>query len=473
MFATSELCTARVKIADRAEYDRKFDVHRDLASFILDIRGHFSQSPPPHVSKPKNSPAQSQFPAIASMLSSPIYSRVGIESIVKTLTYLFERHKFGIYVSIRGNRIARFATFFNPKYRNPLAKLMRLVPPDVDIGPLNRDSQRWLNFDCLVSGIADVAKAPTPGFEPGPHHTEVRQCIDMTCSTRKVSDCDFFLNLPDQLVLRADLCVPHLSITGGRLLPIRSLDPKTSKMAPIVSMCYADGYLDLPFVFPDDIQRITGGAFGPRCATPFADQANFITDWGKKKHATAVFRGTATGCGWTTATNPRLALALISSENREGLLNVKLTGKHDPRFKKHESDSALRFVTDPRLVSLQSDEHRLSLVQQSEFKYILDLPGNVVAYRLAGMFGLGSVVIVVQHPRYRPWMWPLLKHRENCILLNRADEVLDAVRWLQAHDAEARRIAQRGLELFRTAFSGQAVLDYTANLMNAIARNVG
>ena len=469
MFATPELCSARVKISSREEFERAFDVHRDLASLVQDVRQHFARSPPVVHSKRKTAAATTTFPAIATIMSSPVYRDVDVESVVNTLTYLFDRHKLGIYVSIRGNRVARFATFVNPKYRNPLAKMMRLAPPAADVGPLNRDSRRWLNFDCIVSGIVNTRQEASPGYEPGHSHAEVRTCLERTCAARTVRDCDFFFNLQDQLVLRADLCVPHLSITGGRLVPIASLDPKSTKMAPVVSLCYADGYLDLPFVFPDDVQRVSGGAFSPRCTSPFAAQAEFVTDWSRKKHAMAVFRGTATGCGWTTATNPRLALALASSLDRENLLDVKLTGTHNPRFKKHESDSALRFVTDPLLVSLQSDEHRLTLVQQSEYKYVLDLPGNVVAYRLAGMFGLGSVMIVVVHPRYRPWIWPLLEHRVNCMLLRRADDVPAVVRWLRAHDHEARRIAQRGLELFRTAFAAEAMLDYTALLVNSIA----
>ena len=339
------------------------------------------------------------------------------------------------------------------------------------VGPTNLDSRRWLNFDCLVSGILPgIPKADVPSYELGHNHVETRVCLELACAAHKVGDCDFFVNLQDQLLLRADLCVPHLSITGGRLVPIAGLDPATTRLAPIASFCYADGYLDLPLAFPDDVQRITGATFAPRCVAPFP-AVDLVTDWSRKTRATAVFRGQATGCGWTTDTNPRLALALASSVDREGLLDVKLTGRHDPRFKKHERDRFVRFVTDPRLVALQSDDHRLTLAQQSEYKYVLDLPGNVVAYRISGTFALGSVVIVVQHPRYRPWIWPLLQHRVNCLLLRRPEEVPDAVRWLRQNDDEARRIAERGLALFRRAFSAEAIVGYTAGLVNAVAAN--
>ena len=532
MFASQEACENRTKLTDRRAFELQHDVHSDLASLSGEIREHLRRSPATATTAATAAPAASKRSAkppvhpisdagrrladavVGPIAASPVMPRRSVvsdaeaaEAAVSTLTYLFERHKLGIWVSIRGNRVVRYASFVNRRYRNPLARLMRLdpgarAPVNAETGapmPMNRDGRHWFNFDCLVFGVVNnkaLAPGERPTYEPHHSHAEVRRCLDLTCASRPVPDCDFFVNLQDQLVLRADLCVPHLSITGSRPLPIPGLDPRTARMAPVFSFCGAAGYLDVPFVFPDDVARAmtppgaSAAVFAPRCKAPFAPDAAaaFVTDWDKKTRATAVFRGSATGCGWTPETNPRLYLALESWKEEQQqkdqqqqsppLLDVKLTGTHNPRYKKHETDRFVRFVTDPRLVSIQSDDHALTLAQQSEYKYIVDLPGNVVAYRLTGMFALGSVVIVVEHPRYRPWMRSLLLDRENCMLLQRPEQVPDAVRWLRAHDDEARRIAANGLELHRTAFSADALMDYTAGALgrlfgggSAVAKN--
>jgi hypothetical protein len=543
MYATAQACTDRPKFATRKEYERAFGVQTDRGAMVAFLRHHFRTNPPrrPHAAHAPvpaaaaaaaAAAAELRFPAIRSALASPTYSNVDLDSVLTTFRYLHDRHRQGIYVSIRGNRVAHFVLFNNPRFRNPLARFLKLEGSPRPDGAINPNSEQWNNFDCLVSNV--VRRPPlTPeerakqGYEPTYNYSETRVMLELTCAHRRVADCDFFVNVWDQLVLRRDLCIPHLNVTGDRLVPITEF--RGRRMCPIVSLCYADAYLDLPFVFPDDVSRVTQAYFIPRCANPFADQdvrSRIVTDWRRKPHASAVFRGTATGCGWTVETNPRLYAAALTDalekqqqqqqqqqqrlpkpiptikggwgrsttttktatsasakkaaassqplqppQPQPPLVDARLVGTHEFRFKKHAGDEHVRFFTDPRVVPLQSDAHRLDLGQQSLYKYVLDLPGNVVAYRIAGMFGLGSVVIAVLHERCRPWMFPLLRSGHNCIVLRDATQLARTVEWCRAHDAECAAIARRGLALFHDAFQKDAIMDYVALLLNGIARN--
>lgn len=89
----------------------------------------------------------------------------------------------------------------------------------------------------------------------------------------------------------------------------------------------------------------------------------------------------------------------------------------------------------------------LPWVQQSTYKYVLDLPGNVAEYRLSGTFGMQSVVIIVPHERCRPWIYPHLQSGHNCILLDSALKLSAAVDWCRANDATCKEIARRGRQL--------------------------
>ena len=478
MFSSTEACQKRTKIADRAEFNRVFDVTTDRSAMTQNIRSHFAASPPARPSPPARRSSNTNvdshpFASLRCSLANPIYQKIDVESVVNTFTYMFDRHSQGIYVSIRNSTVVRFSSFRNKSYRNPLGSTMRLSADHDGAQGLSRNPQFWSNFDCLVMGVAPSNNIKiNDGYEPGYNYTETRTFVDLVCKTRVIADCDFFFNLWDQLLLRKDMCAPHLSITGGKKVPIPEYQGK--RMCPIVSFCGADDYLDLPFIFPDDVQRVMRTYFLPRCTNPYVNDGAYVTDWARKK-PTAVFRGSATGCGWTVETNPRLAIVHASANapaKYEGFLDAALTGSHDARFKKHNADTTVRFFTDHRVVPhLQSEKNRLSLVQQSEYKYVLDIPGNVVAYRLPGMFGLGSVVMIVEHERYRPWIHPLLKSRSNCLVLKSPDLVMDAIQWCRENDASCKAIARRGLQLFKRAFCEEAMIDYVALLCNSIAYN--
>jgi hypothetical protein len=79
--------------------------------------------------------------------------------------------------------------------------------------------------------------------------------------------------------------------------------------------------------------------------------------------------------------------------------------------------------------------------------------------------------MIIEHERYRPWIHPLLKSRSNCLVLKDPALVLDAIRWCRENDARCKAIARRGLQLYHSAFSLEAMLDYVALLCNSIAAN--
>lgn len=533
------------------------------------------------------------------------YQGTDLEAIRNTLRYLFFRHRKGIYVSIRNGRLSAYFAFQNRQFRNPLAPALELEPgtdekirefykkteaqqdeeyektrwkrfpaqiPPIDIVRLEnkRETDRlrsmtryqppafWGTTGCLVSSVfqmpppADAQK----GVEPDHGFLACKHYLEHLCLTSAVPDCDFFINTYDQLLLRRDMKVPNRHVMdsdGGTRAILRDEDRQTKiasfrncKMCPIVSFCTGRDYLDLPFVFPDDIVRVFKMYDVPKCSNPYVDQ-NYELDWNKKK-PTAVFRGTATGCGWTIADNPRVRLAHISrmlehvrfptpplstpnsrsyrrstntldtrhtrDGNRDGnqtvfnrrttggdvaavpafndrtmrqlsqgteqhrysaddafpLLDAKLTGAENVRFKKNRWGRRVAFMTPDETGAEQRAEYAIDSLEQSRYKYVIYVEGNVAAYRLCNMFAMGSVVIYIES-EYIPWIYPMLKDRVNCLIVPSVDDVPKTVLWCRENDEACKKIAEEGVRLYRSAFGLRGMKAYTLRMLHLMSRN--
>ena len=116
----------------------------------------------------------------------------------------------------------------------------------------------------------------------------------------------------------------------------------------------------------------------------------FHIPW-KEKKPTAVFRGASTGCGVTIETNPRLKIAYISAttKTKEGefpLLDAGVT-KWNTRPRKLGNSPYLQSIDVKSLgITLVS---RLTLRDQSMYRYIVNVDGHVSAFRLSVELGNG------------------------------------------------------------------------------------
>jgi len=413
-----------------------------------------------------------------------------VEGVINTFRYMYDRHQRGVYVSIRDGKVASFVGFHKRKdWRNPLARYLRLDPDAKRAAALRRAELgvdaagvtynppwMWTTTGCLVGNVASDRHprgdgAPA-GYEASYNHGEVRFFLDRVCEASppgRVSDCDFFVNYYDQVILRRDLAVPFWHIVeSGRPAHRQKRAPHTGAhgpMAPVVSMCTRPEFIDIPCVFPDDVARAWGVYGAPRCSNGYGDEAAYELAWEKKK-PTAVFRGSATGCGWTPQTNDRMRLVQLATTTAagRGAVDAALTYAGETvHFKKHASEPSVQY----RGVK-QTPEAMLTLPEQSRYRYVVYAEGNVAAYRMASLFSLGSMVVYIVGDDYRGWFHPLLRHLGNCYIVKDADGVVAAVEWARANDAEARRIAEAGLELYRRHLGRAAMLEYGLKMLSAV-----
>jgi hypothetical protein len=444
----------------------------DVRAELVDaIKRNYTAPRKPGKPPPAGSPLRPIF-------GSKYYQRTDLGCILNTFEYMFDRHKGGFYACIRDNRLRMFIRFNNRRFKNPMTKHLELHPKDAVYVEqqlkmrLNRGPFAIRNDGCFITSAVPT----TPG--PGTVHLELyfaetKYLLERACESRLMHDCDLFFNFRDQLVLTEDMRAPFFHFFKGDPPVIQEFVGR--RMCPIVSYCGRPGYLDVPFPTADETRRIYRLVGKPRCEDQYAvaDDGVLVKEWGAKK-PTAVFRGSATGCGLDERTNVRIQARRLSDKGiraPDGVpyMDVVLTGEGKVVFRKHKSERFVRIAD----TSGQDPAAKLSFAEQSAFKYVLDIEGNVASYRLGNTFGMHSVVLYVRGD-YTPWFYHLMKDRVNCVFVRQdLGDLVETLKWCREHDDDCRRIAAAGRAMYERHLGEKGVLDRVQLIAHHAAANAG
>lgn len=263
----------------------------------------------------------------------------------------------------------------------------------------------------------------------------------------KLPDGFFILNLTDAIIVRADQTYPFHMVTGERALP------HPPAMLPILSMSGQKGYLDIPIPNYDEIDWVY-----QKEGTDI--YANFVTDWDKKPISKAVFRGGPTGCGYTEETNMRIRLLLMSQSPILGpLLDVGITGKG-----KTIDTQSVRF--DPIYgigmlnTGLAPTDKFLTMAEQSQYKFILHVDGNVNAYRMLYTMTTGSVILRVMS-EYTSWAEQYMVANEHYIAIAPdLSNLKPKLEWCLLNPKKCKEISEKAQHLARTLLSREFLDNY-------------
>lgn len=107
------------------------------------------------------------------------------------------------------------------------------------------------------------------------------------------------------------------------------------------------------------------------------------------------------------------------------------------------------------------------------YRYAINVAAVLSSWRLAELLGSGCVLLLQSHMSSEliyEWLTPW----EHFVPISYdLSDLMDKVRWLEAHPQNAREIAERGLELFRRRVRRQDTYCYVMQAMNALARTLG
>ena len=277
----------------------------------------------------------------------------------------------------------------------------------------------------------------------------------------------FILNLTDAVILRNDGKMPFTMVTGKTDLGEYNFD----KHIPILSISGQRKYLDIPIPNYDDVMfvlkhpqkyaAIKNGYVGAK-VTKMNPDPSYTTNWDDKKIAKAVFRGGPTGCGYTDETNMRILLAKMKSRH----LDAKLTVKDG-----NESVDTKAIKFDPKYglgsmnTHIGASGNFLNMADQSRYKYIIHVDGNVNAYRLLATMLTGSLILRVTS-QYTSWVDHMMQHMVHYVPV-KADlsDLLDVIRWCERNDDKCKEIAQNGMNFARSILNKTYIQSYFKNAL--------
>ena len=248
----------------------------------------------------------------------------------------------------------------------------------------------------------------------------------------------YILNLTDALMLRKDRMSPWAILGTGKL------DEKYhGPMLPIFGGSGADGFEDIPIPTYDDVRVVLGYDKVPEA----------VHEW-ESKTSEVVFRGSSTGCGRKADTNMRLKVAGLEYPWLDaGITKLTKNLKFDPKHGLGKVDT----------VSLVP---KMSFTEQSVRKYILNIDGNVAAYRLLTWMQTGSLIFKVKGP-FRVWYEEKLVHRKTVIeIKSDLSDLAEQYNWCVQNDTKCRKIAERALKLSKKLLTLEKINSNFKSILN-------
>lgn len=396
---------------------------------------------------------------------------------LNTFSYIFEKLKKGIYVQIIDNDVNVFLPFSNVNYCNDYPEHVFNVNPEKYKGfsdlcrqlcekegrvfsshKINRFSKKWYCNNGLI-------RYEFPIQENDSGIDVLYSMLKTLCQTRKIADCEFFLNKRDFPMLKRDFTDPYEALVGED----HPLAWDDKAMIPIISMCSKNNFADMLFPTWEDWTRASyqhdpelvfldyKGQFKSYPEIPYLE-------W-KKKKSMILFRGASTGLGVDCTTNPRLFYSKLALDYPD-ILNVGIT-KWNLRPRKSKPSEFLDIIHPGDIPLLEY----MTPAQQSEYRYILHLPGHSCAYRLSYELSMNCVLLI--YPcEYKLWFSHLLIPYTHYIPLDSTlsgDDILKKFEWCEQHPEECALIAKNAKEFYDRYLRFDAILDYCQNTLKEIS----
>jgi hypothetical protein len=345
-----------------------------------------------------------------------------LQAAENTLKYIFEHLHHNCYLVCSDGQKAEVsklqssstAPTLRPYLFQKLNKTIRGKQRETLVKTLK--SKQWRIMQCIVKSFKKSSDDLFPKF--------ISEII--------VPKGVYIFTLTDAQILREDGQEPWQMVTGSKSLG----DMKFKSYLPLYAYSGQKGYWDIPIPTYDDLKLYFNPFVPPEVS------------WEKKMNK-AVFRGGPTGCGYTSETNQRIKLATMRSESLDvGLTKTKSGLRFDPVHGLGDLDVPIQTVP------------RIEMEEQANYKYIIHVDGNVLAYRLLKSMLLGSVILRVKSP-YIHWLDHVMKEDKHYILIS-ADlsDLNSKLAWCLQNNAKCKKIAERAKKFATKALSKEFIKDY-------------
>jgi hypothetical protein len=362
------------------------------------------------------------------------------ECISNTFNYMFHKFKKGIFIHIKDNKIFKFVPFCKANFVNEFSTKL-IIDPD-----------EWKSWDEMFNYIKQYTNEHNTieinnkygwwanngliRYEKSKYENDVGieyiyNMITKALASSQIPDCTFFINKRDFPILKSDFTEPYHSIWKTET-PLVS--HSYNKYAEILSMTTSKNYCDIPIPTWDDYNR------------EMTKLTVSTLDWDNKIDK-AVFRGSSTGLGTTLRTNSRIKILKLAKENPK-LLDTGIT-KWNLRPRKTENDKFYKTIS-KSIIEKYPIVQFLNYEEQSNYKFIINLPGHVSSFRLGTLLKLKSLILHVSNSQYYMWYEHLLKPYVHYVPLDKdLKNLISQIKWCQQNPKLCKIIIQNAYNFYK------------------------
>lgn len=376
--------------------------------------------------------------------------------IAKDTFKYIHRLKTKVYVVRINNGILEDYILFAPKGSpKELEKFLKNVDPELNLSNSKKNfikNYKWKFMGCILQYNDDLIKDLTK-------HTYYKFMKSINPEIYKqVRNGLYILSTRDLCLIHKRGMEPWIDVVGSERKDIGFI-PK--RFLPIFNTTGGENYFDIPIPNFDDVSYSYNLLNNYESLGDFRD---LVTIWSSKK-STAIFRGSATGCGYSPENNDRLRLAKLSQDlGDKDLLDAGIV-RGDLAREKYifNRDTGLGFLKMGRY-NLNVAE-RLTKKQQSEYKYIIEAEGNVSAHRVLTDMLMGSLLLMIDS-EYTLWYSHLLKPYVHYIPIKKdLSNLIETIVWCRSNDEICKAIAKNSLNFAKDLLKYDVLLNSMGNSM--------
>ena len=130
--------------------------------------------------------------------------------------------------------------------------------------------------------------------------------------------------------------------------------------------------------------------------------------------------------------------------------------------KKLKVNEGIVSYLDKKTIPFRIDNrNRLDMKEQSNYKYIFNIEGNVGAYRYGGLFATKSLIVNVESDYYL-WFEPLLSTKEIVTLKKNISKkkLQSSIEYLIKNDYQSQKMAENGYKFFQKYINPRIISQY-------------
>lgn len=372
-----------------------------------------------------------------------------------TFLYIFNNFRKGIYCRINHAKIDAYVPFdkahFVNNYFNEYIRMLDTTEPEQTINELTGEKNCRPVYTWTANGTIFRYERMTHVIDPCADVfydfcKEIASKLDTGCY-------EFFINRRDYPILCKDRSEPYVDVFHVST-PTTFSPPEIH--VPIFSMTNTPEMDDVCIPTWEDWARASLHEHAKIFAfcDPGDVQCEYSVPWDQKINK-CVFRGASTGKGHDHHTNIRIKAMFISSQNPE-ILDAGIT-----KWNRRPRCDSQHVYTISNTYS--ETKHRLNYNEQQHYKYLLNLPGHVSAFRLPQLLRMNSVVLHVQS-KYTCWFESELQPYIHYIpVANDLSDLISQIQWCIANDEKCQTIAKNAFEFYKAHLTSTAMIKYTVD----------